>query len=166
MVLATFIGRDGMKLVAAGLTLLMLGGCVVPGMAATPNGLGSNPAEAAKLSADMKQAQASAAAQASRPGDEAMDCAAIQAELMAQMQDPNFKAGMASLGAGAQDQKARQDAAMASGKAKAGDAESSAAFTRSAGANLTTMMPQIMRGQRLNELATAKKCAFLNQKPG
>ena len=28
-------------------------------------------------------------------------------------------------------------------------------------ANLTTMMPQIMRSQRLNELATAKKCAFL-----
>lgn len=155
-----------MRLVAAGLAVLVLGGCVMPGMSGMPTGIASNPAEAARMNADMQQAQASAAAQASRPGDETMDCAAIQAELMAQMQDPTFKAALGNMTAGAQDQKARQDAAMASGKAKAGDAESSAAFTKNTSTSLTTMMPQIMRGQRLNELATAKKCAFLNQKPG
>ena len=156
-----------MRLVAAGLTVFLLSGCVMPGIPGmgAPSGLPSNPAEAARMSADMQRAQASAEAQASRPGDETMDCAAIQAELMAQMQDPNFQAAMASLGAGAQDQKARQDAALASGKAKAGDVESASAFKKTAGADLVTMMPQIMRGQRLNELATAKKCAFLNQKP-
>ena len=29
--------------------------------------------------------------------------------------------------------------------------------------NMNDVMPQIMRGQRLNDLGTAKKCAFLNQ---
>jgi hypothetical protein len=153
-----------MKLVAAGLATLLLAGCVMPGMPGTATGMGSNPEEAARMSADMQQAQAAAAAQASRPGDDRMDCAAIQAELMAQMQDPKFKAAMASMGGKAQSTKAIQDSAMASGKqASQKDIDTANANMKGIGGDITTMMPQIMRGQRLNELATAKNCAFLKQ---
>jgi hypothetical protein len=112
----------------------------------------------------MQQAQAAASAQASRPGDDKMDCPAIQAELMAQMQDPKFQAAMASMGGKAQSSKAIQDSAMASGKqASQKDIDTSHANMKGMAGDVTTMMPQIMRGQRLNELATAKKCAFLKQ---
>jgi hypothetical protein len=154
-----------MKRISAGLMALLLAGCVmpgVPGMGGPTMGPGGmNAAEAAQMSASMKQAQASAAAQASRPGDDKMDCAAIQAEMMAQMNDPQFAAALASMGAGAQDMKSRMDAAQARGAAGAGDVEAGTAYKRTSTANINTMMPQIMRGQRLNDLASAKKCAFL-----
>jgi hypothetical protein len=151
-----------MKRFAVGVAALLLTGCVMPGIPGMPMGMGSNPEEAARMSATMQQAQAAGAAQASRPGDEAMDCAAIQAELMAQMQDPQFQAALGNMTAGAKDQKARQDAAQARGASKPGDVEAGTAFSKNAGTNMAAMMPQVMRGQRLNELATAKKCAFLN----
>jgi len=156
-----------MKLVAAGLAALLVAGCVMPGIpgmgGATMGPGGMNAAEAAQMSASMQQAQAAGAAQASRPGDDKMDCAAIQAEMMAQMQDPKFKAAMASMGGKAQSTKAIQDSAMASGKqASQKDIDTANANMKGMSGDITTMMPQIMRGQRLNELATAKKCAFLN----
>ena len=156
-----------MKRVAAGLAALLVAGCVMPGIpgmgGATMGPGGMNAAEAAQMSADMQQAQAAGAAQASRPGDDKMDCAAIQAEMMAQMQDPKFKAAMASMGGKAQSTKAIQDSAMASGKqASQKDIDTANANMKGMSGDITTMMPQIMRGQRLNELATAKKCAFLN----
>jgi hypothetical protein len=159
------IGRTGMRLIATVLATFSLSACMIPmGMGmGMPVGLGSNPAEAAELSANLQQAQALGAAQASHPGDEAMTCTAIEAELVAQMQDPKFAAALGNMTSGAKDQKARQDRAMAGGGSKPGDAESSAAFQASTGGNLVAMMPQIMRGQRLNELATAKKCPFLKE---
>jgi hypothetical protein len=158
--------RIATGILATGLAALVLAGCVMPGMpgmgGATMGPGGMNAAEAAQMSASMQQAQAAGAAQASRPGDDKMDCAAIQAELMAQMQDPTFKAAMASMGAKAQGTKAIQDSAMASGKqASQKDIDTSQANMKGMSGDVTTMMPQIMRGQRLNELATAKKCAFL-----
>ena len=153
-----------MRLVAAGLTALMLGACVVPGMPGMPTGMATNPKEARAASANLQASQAAASAQASRPGDADMNCAAIEAELMAQMKDPKFQAAMASMGATAKDQKAKMDAAMAGGKQTTPTAADQRA-PLGMSADLATMMPQIMRGQRLNELATAKKCAFLNQKP-
>lgn len=149
-----------MRLVATGLATLALGACVLPIPMGGVGGIASNPEEARAASASLQQAQVSAAAQASRPGDADMNCAAIQAELMAQMQDPKFQAAMASMGSRAQDQKARQDAAMAGGKQVAPTAADARAPVDTT-ADLVTMMPQIMRGQRLNELATAKKCDFL-----
>lgn len=159
--------RTATGLMASGLVLL-LSGCVMPGMpgmGGTMGPGGPDAAEAAQMSANMQRAQADAAAQASRPGDDKMDCAAIQAEMMAQMQDPKFKAALASMGAGAQDMKARMDAAQARGATGAGDIEAGQAYKKSSTADISTMMPQIMRGQRLNELASAKKCAFLNGPP-
>ncbi len=46
-------------------------------------------------------------------------------------------------------------------------AEVGPASQRSAGmiGNMASIMPQMMRGQRINDLATAKKCAFLQQAP-
>jgi hypothetical protein len=156
-----------MKTIATGLATLLLAGCVMPGMPGmgpTMGPGGPDAAEAARMNADMQQAQAAASAQASRPGDDKMDCPAIQAEMMAQMQDPKFKAAMASMGDKAQSSKAIQDSAMASGKqASQKDINTVNANRTGMAGDITTMMPQIMRGQRLNELATAKKCAFLKQ---
>jgi hypothetical protein len=152
-----------MKRLTTACAVLALGGCVLPmGMPGLggAGGIGTNPEEARQMSASMQAAQASAAAQASRPGDADMNCAAIQAELMAQKQDPKFQAAMASMGARAKDQKAKQDAAMAGGKQTTPTAADARA-PLDTGADLVTMMPQIMRGQRLNELATAKQCSFL-----
>ncbi len=151
-----------MRAVIAGMGALALAGCVLPtgmpGMGAA--GIATNPAEARAASATLNQAQIEGAAQASRPGDAAMGCPAIQAELMAVMQDPQFKQAMTSMTATAKDQKAKIDAAQASGKAsKPTAADVNAPLSMSG--NLTTMMPQIMRSQKLNELANAKKCAFL-----
>lgn len=150
-----------MKVVAAGLMAFLLGGCVMP-MPMGGAGLGSNPAEAARLKADLEQAQLQGAAQASRPGDATMDCPALEAELIAQMQDPKFQAAMASMGSRALAEKAKVDAAMAGGKTVKPDPAAAGEYQSGQSADLVTMMPQIMRGQRLNELATAKKCAFLN----
>jgi hypothetical protein len=123
-----------------------------------------NATEAAQMGAAMQQAQASGYAQASRPGDDKMDCAAIQAEMMAQMQDPKFKAALASMGGKAQAQLDLQKSATASGK-QPNQKEIDAASANRTGmaGDMTAMMPQLMRGERLNELATAKKCAFLKQ---
>ena len=155
------------KTIATGLAALLLAGCVMPGMpgtGATMGPGGPDAAEAARMNADMQQAQAAAAAQASRPGDDKMDCAAIQAELMAQMRDPKFQAAVASMGGKAQSSKAIQDSAMASGKqASQKDIDTANANRTGMVGDISTMMPQIMRGQRLNELATAKNCAFLKQ---
>jgi hypothetical protein len=106
----------GMRLFATGLATLALGACMLPIPMGGMGGIGINPAEAKASSAALQQAQASGAAQASRPGDADMNCAQLQAEGMAQMQDPKFQQAMASMGARAQDQKAKQDAAMAGGK--------------------------------------------------
>ncbi len=150
-----------MRLVAASIGALALAGCVlpmgIPGMGTA--GIATNPAEAQAAAAALQQAQMVGAAQATRPGDAAMDCPALQAEMMASMQDPKFKQAMASMGATAKDEQAKIDAAMA-GKTGPGATPNPDA-PLSMTANLTTMMPQIMRSQRLNELATAKKCAFL-----
>ena len=151
-----------MRLLATGLTLttLTLTACMLPIPMIGAGGIGTNPEEARAANASLMQAQESAASQASRPGDASMDCAAIQTELMAQMKDPKFQAAMSSMGARAQGQKARQDAAMAGGKQVA-PTEADTRAPLDTTADLVTMMPQIMRGQKLNELATAKKCAFL-----
>jgi hypothetical protein len=149
-----------MKRLTMSLAAVALSGCVLPALPMGA-GLGSNPAEAARLKADLEQAQTQASAQASRPGDANMDCAAIEAELMAQMRDPKFQAAMASMGARAQADKAKIDAAMAGGKTVQPDPTSAGASQAAMGADLVTMMPQMMRGQRLNELGQARNCAFL-----
>jgi hypothetical protein len=144
--------------------------------------------------ANMMTAQASAQAAAIRPGDEAMSCEAIQAEMGVMFNDPAFQGAIASMGAAAQSQQNRAKAAQASavGAGIAGTAASVAGsmipgmgwlgsaaiqaqqasiLAQMPAANrdraqmmsdMTSVLPQMYRGQRIYEIAQAKKCAFLN----
>ncbi len=162
-----------MKPMLAGVAALVLGGCVVPGMPMMPpnyggvGGSGMSAEEIAAMQSQMQSAKAAGAASASRPGDEAMNCDAIQAELVATMQDPRVQAVVGRVGDRAIDQKARMDAAMA-GKPAAPGSKSEMATSLGSAVDMTSIMPELMRGQRLNELASAKNCAFLKgpQPPG
>ncbi len=157
-----------MKLIVAGAAALFLTGCVVPGlpMMGMPSvlggvgGTGMTQAEIDGAGTNMKLAQANGMAAANRPGDDRLTCDQLQAELMTSMRDPKVQAAMSSMGSRAQDQKAKMDAAMASGKQQQPTAADTQAPFASA-ADMTSIMPQMMRGQRINELATAKNCAFL-----
>lgn len=156
-----------MKMFAAGMTMFALAGCVpmspIPGMPASMGGVGGTgmtSAEIQNASASLKAGQSAGIASAARPGDETMSCEAIQAELMVSMRDPKVQAALGSMTTRAQGQKDKIDSAMAGGKQVQPTAEDARAPLASA-ADLTSIMPQMMRGQRLNELASAKKCAFL-----
>lgn len=59
----------------------------------------------------MEQAQAAAMAGSARPGDEALTCEAMQAEIVTSMNDPAFQAMIASNGAWAQGQMDQANAA-------------------------------------------------------
>ena len=175
---------------------LALTGCVMPGMPGTDPMAGMTGEDQFNRQADsMMAAQASAQAAAVHPGDEALSCEALQAEMQAVMNEPAVKAAIAENGATAQAQmdkaKAAQTDAVAGavGTTALGVASSfvpglswfsqGAMMAQQAGmaaqmkesnrtmtqmsANMTSIMPQMMRGQRIYELASAKRCAFLNQ---
>ena len=143
----------------------------------------------------MEAAMGQAQAQAARPGDETLDCPALEAEMVATMQDPAMQAQVASQGAWAQGQldaagdgRARM-MAMMGGSMIIGIASSlipglgyaQMAQQRAMGAGMEaqsqqnmaemmrqaegvmTILPQLMRGQRVHELAQARQCAFLEQ---
>ncbi|MGE0830448.1 MAG: hypothetical protein AB7O04_14005 [Hyphomonadaceae bacterium] len=146
-------------------------------------------ADPAAIEASMAAARAAAA----RPGDEALSCEALQAELGATMNDPTVQANIAESGAAAQEMQAQANDArnaamgqmganMALGLASAfvpglGMAQQAmmmgqmAAAQRQAEANrgrhaammgnMQEIMPQLMRGQRLVELAQLKQCPFV-----
>jgi hypothetical protein len=110
-------------------------------------------------SASLKASQAAASASAVRPGDADMSCDAIQAELAQFMNDPEYRATIASMGARASDQKASIDSAMAKHSSKS--SADPAALAQGTAADLEKIMPQIMRSQRLSTLAQGKNCAFM-----
>jgi hypothetical protein len=183
--------KRGLALCAA----LAATACVAPGM----SGMGGmDPAMMSqRQGGDMMAAQAQAQASAARPGDEAMSCGAIEAEMKVMYNDPAFQASVNSMGSAAQSQMDRANAAkagavglgvgsMAAGIASsfipgagwfnmaAMQAQQAAAASQMATANrereqmmkgTVEIMPQIYRGQRLYELAQAKKCPFANN-PG
>jgi hypothetical protein len=68
----------------------------------------------------MEQAMANAQAQASRPGDEALTCEQLEAEMVAVMQDPAVQATVAAQGADAQLQMDRMNAARDRARAQMG----------------------------------------------
>lgn len=103
--------------------------------------------------------QAAASASAVHPGDADMSCEAIQAELAQVMNDPAYRAPIASMGARSADQKAKIDSAMATHSSKSpADVVVTAQGTA---ADLEKIMPQVMRSQRLSTLAQGKNCAFM-----
>lgn len=138
----------------------------------------------------MLAAQAAAEAGASRPGDENLDCAQLEAELGVTMNDPAVQSQISEMGATAQAQMDRANSArnqalgmgavnmfmgfassfvpglgMAQSLAMRGQA---ANMQAQADANMAqmevmaqqmqTIMPALMRGQRLMELGQAKQC--------
>jgi hypothetical protein len=145
----------------------------------------------------MMAAQAEAQAQAVRPGDEELSCDALQAEMVATMQDPAVQAHLAQSGAWAQGQLdaagevrsrmmgqmgvniflglassfipgagyAQMAAQRAMAARQQAQAEQNMAGMMQMSEGMMTIMPQIMRGQRVYELAQAKQCEFLQETP-
>ncbi len=145
--------------------------------------------------ARMEAAQAEAQAQAVRPGDEELSCDALQAEMVATMQDPAVQTQMAQQGAWAQGQMDAADGARGQMMAMMGmsmfmglassfvpglgylqgaqqramsagmeaQAQQNMAQSMQQAEGAMTIMPQLMRGQRLYELGQAKQCAFVQE---
>ena len=184
-----------MKLTMAVCAALVMSGCATGGMMGDP--MAGAAAEQQASANNMMAAQAAAQQAAIHPGDEAMSCDALQAEMTATMNDPAVKAATAQNGAMAQQQMDKMKAAQGSmvagavatsalgiagsfvpglswfsqGAMMAQQANMAAQMKESnkgmaaMTANMTAIMPQMMRGQRIYELASAKKCAFLNGAP-
>jgi hypothetical protein len=132
-----------------------------------------------------------AIAQASRPGDERLSCDQLQAEIVATMQDPAVQTAVAENGAQAQQQLDLMNAAQGAMRAQIGvslfmglasafipgmgylqplmearqERQRQETMERAAQMleRMLPIMPQMMRGQRLYELAQAQQCAFLRQ---
>lgn len=137
----------------------------------------------------MMQAMEKAQSEASKPGDDKLTCEQLEKQLIAVAQDSELQAYMKVAGASAQaDQEAMKKAAagpramqtlrtafmaMVPGGAAAGmasaQAQAQAQGAQAAGRvqtrmeqakQLTALMPKLMRGQRVVELAAAKKCEW------
>jgi hypothetical protein len=135
----------------------------------------------------MMQAMQAAQADASKPGDEALNCDRLQEQLVAVTEDPTLQAHLQSAGMAAQQDQAAQaekgqvamqtvqtiiasmvpGAGMATISAAAAAAPTQQAQTaervqsRMAQAQqMMVIMPKLLRGQRLIELASAKKCEW------
>lgn len=132
----------------------------------------------------MEQAQAAA----SRPGDDDLSCEKLLEELGATTSDPTLQAGIQAAGEQAQKDQAAVEQAQAEiasqtattvigslvpgasmGAMAATAANAEAAKARGAdrvqshaamGAQMTEALPAMMRGQRLIELAVARKCEW------
>ena len=106
-----------MKKLVVAWALVAVSGCVAPGIPGMgPMGGTDNAGMASDMDAQyasMMAAQTQAQATAARPGDEAMSCDALQAEMAATMNDPKVQASMASMGASAQAQMDKAKAAQA-----------------------------------------------------
>jgi hypothetical protein len=137
----------------------------------------------------MMQAMEKAQADANRPGDPQLTCEQLQEQLVAIAQDPAFLAHMKETGAAAEkemaelqrprsaEMAARSAATMmastvpgaAMGHTAAGMAENQAKVAQGAARmqskmadaqKMMTFLPQMMRGERLIGLATARKCEW------
>ena len=154
----------------------------------------------------LQKAMADAQAKATRPGDNALTCDAIQNEMVASMRDPAVTAAATKAGAwGADQQRKFEEASGASKAAMAGQkamglasslgsmflpglgmvtGRAQGAMARAQAAQdaatmernmqqleermneMIPIMPQMMRGQRLLELAQGRKCDWLGPPAG
>jgi hypothetical protein len=147
------------------------------------------------MMAQMEAAQAEARAQAAHPGDEALGCEQLQAEMTATMQDPAVQSQLAAQGAWTQGRmdaagegrgrmmammggsvilglassfvpglgyaQMAQQRAMSAGMEAQTEQNMAQAMQQAQG--MATIMPQLMRGERVHELAQAKQCAFARE---
>jgi hypothetical protein len=143
------------------------------------------------MSGDLQTALERAQAAALRPGDESLSCEALATELVAVAKDTALQANVAKRGAEAQEKMARLNAmakevaapsaltffsSIVPGAAWAGQAAAAAQMpaqraqaTRNVqqvmqqAQEMMPIMPQLMRGQRVIELAQARDCAWLRE---
>jgi hypothetical protein len=136
----------------------------------------------------MAKAMEKAQAQASQPGDERLTCDQLQQQLVAVAQDPAFLAYVQAAGVAAEKEMAQLQvpqseiaaksaatmvASMVPGAAMshmmANAAENQAQVAQGAarvqakmaeGQQMMAFMPKLLRGQRLMELATVRKCEW------
>jgi hypothetical protein len=136
----------------------------------------------------MAKAMEKAQAEASRPGDEKLTCGQLQQQIVGVAQDPAFLAYVQAAGIEAQKDMAQMQAAQseiaaksaatviasmvpgaAMGHMMASAAENQAKAAQGAarvqarmaqGQQMMAFMPQLMRGQRLMELAVTRKCEW------
>jgi hypothetical protein len=136
----------------------------------------------------MAKAMEKAQAQANQPGDERLGCDKLQEQLVAVAQDPAFLAHVKAAGIAAEQDMAQMQAAQgeiaaksaataiasmvpgaAMGHMMASAAENQAKVAQGAarvqermaqGQQMMALMPKLMRGQRLLELAMVRKCAW------
>ena len=136
----------------------------------------------------MAKAMEKAQAEANQPGDERLGCDKLQEQLVAVAQDPAFLAHVKAAGIAAEQDMAQMQAAQgeiaaksaataiasmvpgaAMGHMMASAAENQAKVAQGAarvqdrmaqGQQMMALMPKLMRGQRLLELAMVRKCAW------
>lgn len=143
--------------------------------------------------ANLTTAMEAAQAQAVHPGDEALTCDELQAEIVTTMQDPAVQSVVAESGAVGQDQMNQFNAAQSQARAQMGmsifmglassfipgmgyaqmiqqrammaqqqqQAQEQMAQMQVMSDRMATIMPQMMRGQRLYELGQAQQCPFV-----
>jgi hypothetical protein len=156
----------------------------VAALACAGIGIGAQavPKEYAEMAAAMQVAQA----RAIRPGDEALPCAALEKELVASMNDPAIQAYAGKSAAAVQKNAAAAEkskppmtpqaaAALAAalgaggglppGLAARGDLTAQAQAAQKLQAEqmkqMIPIMPQMMRSQRIIQLAAVKQCAWM-----
>jgi hypothetical protein len=136
----------------------------------------------------MAKAMEKAQAEASQPGDERLSCDQLQQQLVAVAQDPAFQAYVQAAGVEAQKQMAQMQvpqseiaaksaataiASMVPGAAmghmtanaaenqlKAAQSAANVQARMAQGQQMMAFMPKLMRGQRILELATQKRCVW------
>jgi hypothetical protein len=136
----------------------------------------------------MMQAMEKAKADAAQPGDETLTCGQLEQQLLVVVQDPAFQAHIESAGAEAKKQQEAMEVAkglvavqtlrtalmtFVPGAAMAGMTQMQAQATAQGMRGMAqmkermartqqmmTLMPQLMRGQRVVELAVAKNCEW------
>ncbi len=159
--------------------IVALGGMSAPARAQTP----------ASTYTDLQAGLEAAQAAANRPGDAALGCDALEKELVASVKHPAVESYVAKSGAAAKQQQAALNAAKgraatqsaltlfgslvpgAAGAGLAGTAAMGQAQQAEAAQNIEQrmqqaqemigIMPHMMRGQRVIELAQARNCEWL-----
>jgi len=106
-----YLKEGTMKRLVVACAFAAVSGCATPGMPGA--GMSDSTAQMQMHQSNMMAAQAAAQDSAARPGDDAMSCDALQAEMAATMNDPKVQASMASMGASAQAQMDKAKAAQA-----------------------------------------------------
>ena len=107
-----------------------------------------------RLTAAMQAAQAAAY----RAGDESLDCGEIVAEIQSTVDDPAYQAYIAESGAAAQQELALMQNPYAAAQPSPAQAQQAMAAQQAQTEKVIAVMPQVMRMQRLVELAAIKAC--------